>query len=238
MATDLFRLLDDDWRVWRRRPATVGALARWQAAEPALRQIGSLDELLGAFEDRTIRDTHDELLLALLSVARADADATRIVLQIIQGGLVTLTARARPWWGWDDASSIVLVAALDRIARYPSRRTTRVAANLLGDVWHSVWAQREMESRRQAGWTEQVVLDTVDAIVDDDEPPRGEELMALIDEAVMRRRITARDGRLVALHRVLGYSNIEVGRIEGQRPSTIRKRRVAAEAAITALAVA
>lgn len=238
MPADLFSLLDDDWRMWRRRPATVDALARWQTAEPALKQIDSLDELLAVFEDRTVLDTRDELLLALLSVARTDADAHRAVLQIIRAGLVALAKRATPWWGWDDASSIVVAAALDRIARYPSHRTSRVAANLLGNIWHSVWAERQIESRHRAGWTEQVVLETIDSLADDNEPVRGEELMALIDEAVRHRRISPRDGRLVALHRVHGYTNVEVGHIEGQQACTIRKRRLAAEAAITALAVA
>ena len=228
MDADLFTLLDDDWRMWRQRPTTVHALARWQAAEPALRRVDSLDELLAVFEDRADLDTRDELLLALLSVARSDRDAHRAVLQIIRAGLVALAMRARPWWGWEDASSTVLVAALDRIARYPAHRTSRVAANLLGDIWHSVWAQRQIELRHRAGCDEQVGLETIDALAADDEPVRGEELMALIDEAVRRRRITPRDGRLVALHRVLGYSNVDVGRIEGKQPCTIRKRRLVA----------
>jgi hypothetical protein len=238
MTTDLFTLLDDDWRIWRQRRASIHALARWQTAEPSLKQVESFGELLDVFEDRGNRDTHDELLFALLSLARTDADAGRAVLQIVRAGMIPLAKRARFWWGWDDASSAVIAAALDRIARYPARRTSRVAANLLGDIWHSVWAERQIELRHHAGWDHQVVAEQLDSLAASDEPVRGEELTALIEEAIRARRITACDGRLVALHRVLGYTNVEVGLIEGKQPCTIRKRRLAAEAAITALAVA
>jgi hypothetical protein len=235
---DLFTLLDNDWRQWQRRRDASKALERWRSASPALNRMESVDELLAVFEDRDACDAHDELLLALLSVARVDADAHRAILQIARAGLVGLAKRARAWWDWDDASSAVIAAALDRITRYPSHRTSRVAANLLGDIWHSVWAERQIELRRRVGWGSRVDLNTIESLADRTEPARGEELMELIDEAVRLRRISSRDGRLVALHRVLGYTNVEVGRLEGKQACTIRKRRLAAEAAITALAVA
>lgn len=238
MAADLFTLLDRDWQNWQRRSAASNALTRWQGSEPALARVGSVDELLTLFEDRAACDEHDRLLLALLSVARIDADAHRAVLHILRSGLVALATRASRWSEWDDASSAVIVASLDRIGRYPAHRTSRVAANLLGDIWHSVWSDRQIELRHRAGWDHRVDVQTIDTIADSNEPRRGEELMTLIDEAVQRRRITPYDGRIVALHRVLGYSNIAIGRIEGKQPCTIRKRRLAAEAAITKLAVA
>lgn len=70
------------------------------------------------------------------------------------------------------------------------------------------------------------------------ERDEDEDVLSLVDQAVRRRRISQRDGRLVALHRVFGYTNVEIGRIEGNQPCTIRKRRLAAEAEIAALAVA
>jgi hypothetical protein len=235
---DLFTLLEDDWRLWRLHRDVDGALTRWQQESPPLRVVESVDDLLAVFEDRAARDAHDELLLALLSAAQVDADAHRTLLRVLRAGLIALAARAHAWWEWDDASSAVVAAALDRIARYPGHRTSRVAANLLGDVWHSVWAERQVELRRRTGWGSRVDLEAVDALTDRAESKRGDELMALIDEAVRLRRITPYDGRLVALHRVHGYTNVEVGRIEGKQPCTIRKRRLAAEAAITAMAVA
>ncbi len=237
MTADLFSLLDRDWLDWQRRPIASNALVRWHAAAPALARVGSIDELLAVFEDRNACDEHDALLVALMSLATVDADAQRAVLHILRSGLVALAVRARKWLEWDDASSAVIVAALDRIPRYPAHRSSRVAANLLGDIWHSVWAERQIELRHRAG-DHRVDVQEIDNLADSDEPRRGDELMTLIDEAVRRRRITPRDGRLVALHRVLGYTNVEVGRMEGKQPCTIRKRRLAAEAAITALAVA
>jgi hypothetical protein len=238
MEADLFSLLDCDWHAWRGRPAAIRALVRWQAAEPALRRVSTFDELLGVFENRTMLDTRDDFLLALIALAPRDVDAHRAVLQVLRPGLVARATRATPWWGWEEASSAVMAAAVDRVSRYPKHRTRRVAANLLGDVWHSVWAQRQIELRRLAGCDEPLGLGAAAFVEDEHEPAQGDEIMALIDEAIRQRRITRRDGRLVALHRVAGYTNVEVGRIEGKQPCTIRKRRLAAEAEITALAAA
>ncbi|MGH9158279.1 MAG: hypothetical protein ACRD1K_21135 [Acidimicrobiales bacterium] len=118
-------------------------------------------------------------------------------------------------------------------------RTSRVAANLLGDVWHSVWVQRQAERRRESCGIEFVDLASIDDVVAAaDEPGADEELLALVGEAVSRGRISRRDARLVALHRVFGLTNVEVAGVEGCRPCTVRKRRAAAETAIGALAVA
>lgn len=240
MGKDLFTLLDNDWETWLRRADTADVLHRWRATAPVLKRGGSLDELLAVFENRADLDRRDELLVALLGLARTDRDAHRTVLHIVRPGLIALATRAKPWWGWEDAESTVMVAALDRIGRYPAHRTNRVAANLLGDIWHSVWARRQMEQRRQAGCVELVALDSIESKATEPGTERasGEEVLALVEEAVRRRRISQRDGRLVALHRVFGYTNVEIGRIEGNQPCTIRKRRLAAEAEIAALAVA
>jgi hypothetical protein len=213
-------------------------MARWQEAEPRVRQVDTLDDLLAVFEDRQLHDERDELLLALIRLAASDLDAHRTVVHILRAGLIGLAGRAAPWWGWEDASSAVIGAAVYRIQSYPSRRTARVAANLLGDVWHCVWAQRKRELRRLAGVTDPLTLDDAVSIEAECEPSQSEELLALVAEAVRLRRISAGDGRLVALHRVAGYSNVEVSRMEGKQPCTVRKRRLAAEAAIAALAVA
>lgn len=66
----------------------------------------------------------------------------------------------------------------------------------------------------------------------------GDELLALVTEALDQGRISRRDARLVALHRVFGFTNIEVAELEGCRPCTVRKRRAAAEAAVAELAMA
>jgi hypothetical protein len=239
MDADLYSLLDGDWAAWRRRTSANRALARWQASEPSIRQVSTLDELMSVFENRSILDTRDEVLLALIALAPGDCDAHRAVLQILRPGLIALTGRAATWWGWDDASSAVIAAAVDRIARYPKHRAHRVAANLLGNVWHSVWAQRMLENRRRAGCTEEPLgLESADLVPAPSDPGHGDEVMALIEEAVRQQRISPDDGRLVALHRVAGYTNVELGRMEGKKACTIRKRRVAAEAEIAALAVA
>src|SRR5438128_2421072 len=100
MTADLFTLLDRDWQTWQRRPAAHIALTRWRSTEPAMADVESVDEMLSVFEDRDACDDHDELLLALLSIARVDADAHRAVLRIVRSGLVALAMRARRWMDW------------------------------------------------------------------------------------------------------------------------------------------
>src|SRR3954471_14655208 len=161
---------------------------------------------MSIFENRSSRDTPEKVLLALIALAPGDCDAHRAVLQIVRPGLIALTKRATSWWGWEDASSAIIAAAVDRISRYPKYRARRVAANLLGDVWHSVWAQRKLELRRRAGCTDELLgLESAELVAACSELTHGDEVMALIEEAVRLQRISAYDGRLVALHRVAGY---------------------------------
>jgi DNA-directed RNA polymerase specialized sigma24 family protein len=240
MRPDLFTLLDGEWAHWRRGPGPGSALRRWAETEPCLRRIPHLDALLAMFE-RCGSSTHvarDEALLAMVRLSPGDPDACRTLLHLLRAGLVNLTSRAARWWGWEEAASAVAAAALDRVNRYPMRRTDRVAANLLGDVWHSVWTLRQGELRHAAGRVDLVDVSDLHDVAADDEPGVGQELLALVGEAVSQGRISRRDARLVALHRVFGFTNVEVAGLEGCRPCTVRKRRVAAETAIAELAVA
>lgn len=240
MRSELFTVLDRDWAHWRAGPRPAPAFARWATKEPVLGQLPGLGVLLGMFE-RSGRATHadrDEVLLAMLRLAPADPDAYRTLLHLLRPGLMNLTSRAAQWWGWEEAGSTVMASAVDRVSRYPAHRTDRVAANLLGDIWHSVWAVRQAELRQEAAGIEVVELEAVQDLAADDEPGIGQELLALVGDAMRRGRISRRDARLVALHRVFGFTNVEVAGLEGCRPSTVRKRRVAAEAVIAELAAA
>lgn len=240
MRPDLFALLDREWARWRAGPQAEAAFERWAAKEPCLYRAPDLDAMLAVFERRCVA-THaarDEILLAMLRLAPGDPDAYHTVLHLLRAGLVNLTSRAGRWWGWEEATSTVMAAAVDRINRYPMRRTDRVAANLLGDVWHSVWALRQAERRGVVGSIEVIELDGGHDLAADEEPDARQELLALVGEAVSMGRISRRDGRLVALHRVFGFTNVEVARLEGCQPCTVRKRRVAAETAMAELAVA
>lgn len=240
MQADLFALLDREWANWHRGPQPATALARWAGREPCLRQVTDLDALLAMFE-RSGAATHaarDEVLLALFRLAPVDSDAYLTVLHVLRAGLMSLTSRAGRWWGWEEAASTVMAAVVERISHYPMHRADRVAANLLGDVWHSVWVVRQAELRREAGAIDIVDLDDIHDLAAGEELEGGQELLALVGEAVSQGRISRRDARLVALHRVFGFTNVEVAGMEGCRPCTVRKRRVAAESAIAELAVA
>ncbi|MDP9389199.1 MAG: hypothetical protein M3Q48_15095 [Actinomycetota bacterium] len=236
---DLFAALDEDWLRWFASPAAPAAFARWAAVEPDVASTAGMSELVQLF-DRPGGGTHqarDAVLLGLLRLARHDGDAHRTVLRILRAGLVNHATRARPWWGWDEAASAAVAAAVEQVRHYPMRRTGRVAANLLGDVWHAMWLVRQAERRHEAlgaGTT----VDELGDVADRSEPPAAQQVLALVGEALDRGRISRRDARLVTLHRVFGYTNPEVATMEGCRPCTVRKRRAAAEAAILDLAVA
>lgn len=240
MSADLFTTLDREWASWCSGARPASAFGRWAAKEPCLRQASDLGALLHIFEHRSgvTHSVRDEILLAMFRLAPDDPDAYRTVLHLLRAGLMSLTSRSGRWWGWEEATSTVMAAAIDRVNRYPMHRTERVAANLLGDVWHTVWTLRQAELRRASTGTDVVDLDSLRDLAVDEEPNVGEELLALVGEALSRGRISRRDARLVALHRVFGFTNVEVARLEGSRPCTVRKRRVAAETAIAELAVA
>lgn len=240
MRPDVFTALDREWGRWCRPPATATAFSRWAAAEPAVGDVRCFDALVAMFErpGAASHQVRDEVMLALLRLARHDADAYRTLLHVLRAGLVNLRSRARRWWDAEEAASVVLAAAAERIGRYPMHRRSKVAANLLGDMWHSVWVQRQADLRREAAGDEPVEAASLWDLPCDDEVPGAAEVLALVGEAVRRGRVSRRDGRLVALHRVFGLTNVEVAGVEGCRPCTVRKRRVAAEAAIAELAVA
>ena len=240
MRPDVFTALDREWDRWCRPPVAAKAFSRWAATEPAIAGVPGFDALVAIFErpGAASHQARDEAMLALLRLARNDADAYRTLLHVMRAGLVSLKARARRWWDPEEAASVVLAAAVERIGRYPMHRRSKVAANLLGDVWHAVWIQRQVELRREAVGDELVDATSLRDLPADDEAPAAAEVLALVGEAVRRGQVSRRDGRLVALHRVFGLSNVEVAGVEGCRPCTVRKRRVAAEAAIAELAVA
>lgn len=176
MRSDLFAGLDRDWEVWCRPSACTAALTHWGTSEPYLAGIPTVAVLLELFE-RPGTGTHqarDEALLALLKLAqRGDNDARRLLLRVLRAGLVNLTSRASRWWGWEEACSAVLAAALDQVDHYPMRRTHRVAANLLAEVWHMVWVQRRAELRLGDGNLNVVDLDDLRDVPDESEPLAG-----------------------------------------------------------------
>jgi len=236
---DLFSALDQDWARWAASPGAPAAFARWAEAEPAIANSGGMTRLLGVFDHPGSGAHHDRdaMLLGLLRIARDDADAVRTVLHILRAGLVRHAARARHWWGWEEAASATVAAAVEQVGRYPMRRTSRVAANFTCDVWHALWLARRSQLRLEA-LDAPTRLEDLGDLADTTEAPASQRVLALVTEAFDRGLISRRDARLVALHRVFGFTNPEVATIEGCRPCTVRKRRVAAEAAIIDLAVA
>lgn len=235
---DALAALDADWNVYVESARAAGALARWQLEDNRYQAYRDVADLRQAFERRDAVDVRERLLADLVGRSPHDSDARLVVLSALRPGLVRLASRLTPAFGWEEAASVVVAVAVQRLSA-PGRRLTtdRVSATVLGDIWHAAWAHRRREHRRESRWGERMPLEVAEAIPAH-EPDDPNELLCLLDEAVQRREIKARDARLVVLHRVLGYNNVEIAELVGFQPCTVRKRRRRAERTVAGLAVA
>jgi DNA-directed RNA polymerase specialized sigma24 family protein len=158
-----------------------------------------------------------------------DPVARRLLLAALRPGLRRLTRRASAFWDFEEAESIVIAAAVERLADRQITLPARVAAGVLGSVWTTVWNRRTRERWEEAYWggrTEVEALDDVESVTALD---AERELAHLLDEAVRRGAVPAKGARLVLLHWVHGYTNAEIAELDGLRPCTIRKHRRDAE---------
>ncbi len=137
---------------------------------------------------------------------------------------------------------MVVAAALDRIANYPSKRTARPAANIVRDVRHTLYVARLREVALEAALgTPADPEEAQECKVIAPDPSPSEELLGVVSDAVGDGTISQREGRLIVLHRVLGVRTADIAIAEGLRPGTVRKHRLRAEltlACSTAEAVA
>src|SRR5581483_4321495 len=135
MSTDLFERLDADWEVFASSSEGEAALRGWATAAPALAGFASLDDLLAAVQGRVEPDHRDPRLLAVLRFARDDPRARRVALQAVRPALSTIARMYAQRWGKADASSTVIVLALERIATFPTeRRQVNLAGHIVLDV--------------------------------------------------------------------------------------------------------
>src|SRR5438046_640965 len=88
MPKDVFNAHDHDWASFESARAARADLQRWQAAEPLLAPFSRMVDLRAQMGDRSDLDRQDTLLLAVLSQAREDGAARRLVLRTITPGLV------------------------------------------------------------------------------------------------------------------------------------------------------
>lgn len=233
--SNLLTALDRQWVGFAASARGGRTLTRWQAAEPVLAGIPTLDELIHAARDidGDDLDGRDELHLALLRIAATDEDARCAVLHLLHPALVATARLYSDTWDHEEVASLVVTAALDRIVRYP-HGLPRPAASIVRWVRRALWkeAKRRNVRHRALGCT--TVLDDVIATPAVFRRSPSEELLDLIGDALREGVLDADRARLILLHRVFGVSTSAIAEIEGYPPSTIRQRRSRAETKLAA----
>lgn len=232
MTLDLFRSLDDEWRRFARTPEANAALAALRSRHTALREVADLDDVVQLIRRHRDFDRRDELLLLVVGEAAAGAAARRIALQAVLPGLAGLARNYRARWGEEDVASMIVTAALERIATYPMRRTARVAANIVRDVQHTLYIRRIRETTLGDALGRRSSLAVAERSIARTDQSPSEELGRLIDEAVAAGIVNACEGQLVYLHRIAGVPTSEIADAKGVRPGTVRKHRRRAELAL------
>jgi hypothetical protein len=134
--------LDTDWiniRRHRRSLRTARAWATDSADDPLndlLRNVNDLDQILAATRgDRSRHEVSDRILLRLVSLAKGDELAGRIVIQRILPGLISRSAQYRNFHDNIDTAEIVVPAAWLAMRAYNvGNRPRHVAASLQSDA--------------------------------------------------------------------------------------------------------
>jgi DNA-directed RNA polymerase specialized sigma24 family protein len=126
------------------RSLLVGRYREWARDEPALARVsgaGAMVRLLHAAQ--TSPAEKDEVLCALLRLAREDALAARAVLTALMPGLKSIARRLLvDVRRREDVWQLLLANAWEQIRAYPlERRPRRVAANLLLDTLRGTLAE-------------------------------------------------------------------------------------------------
>ena len=222
--------LEREWHTLRRR-VTPDIYGRWCTRQPALRAFSTVDALVRFLHDdgdaaARERARKDELLAALVALARDDTLAGRVVLQALLPGLKQTAARRLFEQRERDAFWESLLAhTWTRIRTYPlEQRPRSIAANLLLDSLQRTLRELQRERRRQRRH---------DVTSDD---PAGSQLAAVLDEpelvlrdAVRAQAIASAEARLIYLVRLERRSLAEAAAHEGVAYNVARVRLQRAE---------
>lgn len=127
-----------DWTQLVHRLNRTEALARWAAAEPVLRDVNNIDQLVAALapDSQTGAERADIVLGALVRTASRHGgeqpDAVLLVVHLLADGLRAAAARLADLS--PDALTLLVGELAIRIRTFPPRRTRAYAANLLRDT--------------------------------------------------------------------------------------------------------
>ena len=180
----------------------------------------------------------DKVLLALLTLAREDARAGRLVLQAILPALKKQAERINKRRGRrDEVWELLLFYAWQSICAYPLRRGSRVAANLVLQVLHDT--TRELyhpHSHREQPLSDhdldELLTRNSCPDVDGCEPPNME---GSVMDALVARVIGERDAELILKSRIDGVRLRLLARASGVSYHALRQRRQRAEAQLRLL---
>lgn len=233
---DIFSALDSEWAHFSRSCEGHAALRRWR--QRTALPFDDLPALVEALRSRTAPDARDRLLHEVIRLCGTDGDARRVVLQALIPGLVGVARSYRLRWGREETDSMVVAAALERIANYPLHRS-RPAVNIIRDVQNDMHRARLREVALEEAIGAPFPLHELRVLPAPVTPePVSDELVELVTGAVDEGIISRRGARLILLHRVVGVRTEDIARAEGRRPCTVRKHRHQAEAALVEAEVA
>lgn len=134
--------LDKEWNDIRRHRRSLRVARSWAAdatdgpLTPHLKNLVDLDEIVRATRgNRSNPGSGDEILLSLITIAKADELAGRIVIQRLLPGLISRSAPYRDYHDSIDPAEIVVPAAWLALRAYDvASRPRHVAASLLSDA--------------------------------------------------------------------------------------------------------
>ena len=240
VSQDLFAVIDRAWDRLATSSEGADALARWCEDQPVLCGPDGLSQLLAALRGASDPELRDERLRAMLRIAAADPTAATVVLQVIRPGLWRLARSYERRWGREDASSIVVLAALERIATFPvEARRANLAAHLVRDIGRGLFRTMQREASLEAALGQRLDLEEAVSVPALRAVTSAEQVLGIVNDAVTSGRLSRRHGRLIVKHRVLGYSTAEIAEAEGRSRVAVRTMRARAEASLaSAVAVA
>lgn len=196
----------------------------WRRADPALARFHRPADVLRYLRSRPSAAAEDTVLLALLTRARQEPSAGRLVLYALLPGLrnvarrslVSVDEREELW-------AALLASVWEHIRAYPvERRPRRVAANLLLDTMRSTLAAVRRER------IEDEPLPT--ALADEPSPElRCDDVDALLARAVAAGAISPQEAQLVLSTRFDGIPLAHVAAAHGEPYNRVKVRRQRAE---------
>jgi hypothetical protein len=230
MAPNALTALDHDWPIFAASSTARTAMRRWGEQDPELARFRDVDAVCNGLRHASDLDMRDRLWLACLRIARHDIAARRLLLHALLPGLFTIAFHYEARWGRDETASMVVAAAVSRIAAYPEHRTSRPAANLIHDTRHELYLARLRDVvKDQIRVTEELPANLPQPGA---EPHPAEEIAELLVAAVAGQRISAHDARTIFLSRVLGVKTTAIARAAGIPTQTLRQQRRRAETAL------